>query len=643
MRHEHHPGAPARRPAGAVRRFAREEDGSMVVFGLFVALITFMTLGLAVDAMHAEYRRAKLQGTCDRAALAAADLDQPYVPAEVVQSYFDAAGMGDTLAGEPVVEETLNSRTVRASAAEDARTSFLHMVGVDTFALGADCAANETIPDVEVSLVLDVSSSMTSYDRLENMQDAAAAFVESVLPEDGAPISNDGGIVSVSLVPYSMSVNVTPAIRDWYDVDRIHDYSSCVMFPDAAFATTAIDPDETLRQYAHFDHKDGKYSGSDPARVARPLCPRTSSTDDGASPMVPFQTERAPLLDAIDDLEVVGATGIAAGMKWGLALLDPAAQGLAAHLQSLGRAEAEVAGRPYAFDRERTRKVAVLMTDGDPDGERDVFPVLRSDALSNVWYDPIGDRYSVLLRGRHLADFPYDQVDDEKKWDEESKADDDDVCAGPWAAVGVDSSDSDAMDDFAADGIRRVAADDQDDTCHPVWYWVEEKDRHHEWKGSKRGAFEGHPYSQHRDDPDARNDWDLLGASLVRLTWIEVLDRFTAHDFREFIWLHPRKRGYVQNAEWNIYSDVRDDTRDRPQSIARLLELCTVAKSQGIDIYTVAFEMDRISKPSRRELARELMEGCATADSYFFDVETNEIREAFSAIASQINQLRLIE
>ena len=631
-------------PRGALRRFAREEDGSMVVFSLFVAMITFVTLGLAVDAMHAEYERTKLQSTCDRSILAAADLDQPYVPAEVVRSYFDAAGLSDALGADAEVEQTLNSRTVRVRAEDRMPTSFLHMVGLDAIDFAADCAANETIPDVEVSLVLDVSTSMSSYGRLSNMQDAARDFVNAVLPPEGAAASEDGGTVSISLVPYSMSVNVTPEVRDWYNVDQIHDYSSCVMFDDADYDTTAIDPDQELRQYPHFDHVDGDYTGKDPWVVERPLCQRTSSDDDGDSPMLPFQTTHAPLLDAIDDFEVVGATGIAAGMKWGLALLDPAARGLADHLRAAGRAAPETAGRPYDFDREETTKIAILMTDGDPDGERDLHPAVRSGP-SNVWHDTLNDRYSVLLRGRYLRQYPYDRMDEDDAWASRDWL----GCGEPLDDLGIDIED-DAwfawMEDeghLIPDGIRRVAQGDENDRCHPVWYWVDDHDRTKHWRGSRKGDFRSHPYSLHRDHEEDRNDWDLLGDTLVRLTWQEVFDRFTLYDFGEFLWKRPRDAGWLSGNEWTILESPRRDTRDRGESIERLLNLCKVAKARGIQIYTVGFEMDRIGNYGRRKLARELLAGCATAPSYVFDVETVEINEAFRAIASQINQLRLIE
>jgi hypothetical protein len=72
--------------------------------------------GMAVDLMRYETTRAKLQGSLDRATLAAADLDQVMAPADVVRDYLDKAGMLHFLQGEPSVSQGINYRVVTAQA-----------------------------------------------------------------------------------------------------------------------------------------------------------------------------------------------------------------------------------------------------------------------------------------------------------------------------------------------------------------------------------------------------------------------------------------------------------------------------------------------------------------------------------------------
>lgn len=63
--------------------------------------------------------------------------------------------------------------------------------------------------------------------------------------------------------------------------------------------------------------------------------------------------------------------------------------------------------------------------------------------------------------------------------------------------------------------------------------------------------------------------------------------------------------------------------------------VCTAAKNAGIVIWGIGFEVD--------DHGADVLESCASSPSHFFRVEGVEISEAFSAIASQINQLRLTQ
>lgn len=67
---------------------------------------------------------------------------------------------------------------------------------------------------------------------------------------------------------------------------------------------------------------------------------------------------------------------------------------------------------------------------------------------------------------------------------------------------------------------------------------------------------------------------------------------------------------------------------------ARMLDLCAAAKAQGITIFTVGFEV-----PS---YADDEMEACASSSAHYFDVDGEDLSDAFAAIAHQISALRLV-
>ena len=635
-----------RRRRGTVG-LARGEDGTVTVFALFVFVVILMVAGLAIDSMRHERERARLQSTLDRAVLAAADLEQALDPADVVRDYFAAAGMDDALTVDPVVEDVmaqdlfsrdlLVSRTVTASASRTMPTLLLGLVGVETLVAATDAQAREAKLDVEISLVLDVSSSMLSYDRGRNMKAAASEFVETVMPrpED----QGTTGLVSLSLVPYSMTVNLGADLLARYAVQREHDYSSCVILGDADFRSTDLRPSQARRQYPHYDHGDAGYEATEPRRIRIPLCPRGQT-----NVMIPLATDRRVVTDAIAGLQFWGSTGIDAGMRWGVAMLDPDSRPVVDGLVRDDRVATAAAGRPLDYGGENSIKVAVLMTDGDPDPQRDLRPALRS-GWSNVWHDTVTDRYSVLLRGRAIANYPYASV-----------------LAGSTITQCGHKMTRAEIDALPADepGIMRVAPGSRDDDCAPRWYWVDEARIHDEWVNSSKGAFRDHPQSgaaaafrasgasadSDGDGVADRYDWDAVGwtprrGGLRRLTNQEVLDRFTGVDSREFLYRHPRNEGWLTGAEWTILGEPKVETTSVDGAVARLDELCAAAKARGVVIYTIGFELDRIDDAGKRRKARKLMSECASSGAHYFDVDAVQISEAFSTIATQISQLRL--
>ena len=171
------PTATRRVLSRGLSRFAREEDGVMVVLTIYMFLIMLLVAGIGVDMMRFEMERTRLQNTLDRAVLAAADLDQTLDPKDVVMDYFDKSGLGDRLTRDDVeVIKDVGYRNVKARARTTVNTQFMHMTGVDTMVAPASGAAEEEIDNFEVSLVLDISGSMRFGDRIGDLRPAARKF-----------------------------------------------------------------------------------------------------------------------------------------------------------------------------------------------------------------------------------------------------------------------------------------------------------------------------------------------------------------------------------------------------------------------------------------------------------------------------------
>ena len=83
------------RARGAAGRFARNEDGAIVFFAVFVFLMMLIVAGIGIDVMRYERDRANMQYTLDRAVLAASSLGQRQDPETVVRDYLSLAGLID--------------------------------------------------------------------------------------------------------------------------------------------------------------------------------------------------------------------------------------------------------------------------------------------------------------------------------------------------------------------------------------------------------------------------------------------------------------------------------------------------------------------------------------------------------------------
>ncbi|NNE87879.1 MAG: hypothetical protein HKN27_07360 [Silicimonas sp.] len=231
--------------------------------------------------------------------------------------------------------------------------------------------------------MLDISSSMNGSNRLTNLKTAMNEFITRVIPED----SSGPSTISVSIIPYSMTVNPGDMISSYYDIQGKHSYSSCVFFENTAFDTLAIDVDEPLERYSHY--ADGSSGYHADGTINLPYCPDNE--------ILVHSTLRSELSQAVADLRGWDATGIDIGVKWGLHLLDPSFRPVLSDLASKGDRSADLINSPGAYSSRLVKKIMVLMSDGENDGQRDLVREEFREGPSPVWIDPDTGDYSVLV------------------------------------------------------------------------------------------------------------------------------------------------------------------------------------------------------------------------------------------------------
>lgn len=361
----------SRHVARLVAQFGRAQDGAIIVLGLIIFVLMLMVSGLAVDVMRYENERTRLQGTTDRAVLAATSIlntNATMTPAELAQAYFDAEGLGQFAAGNIAVTESAeDGRRVRITPNAQMDTMFLRMSGVDDLVMSAPGAAWQRAgedgsgpPRVEVVMVLDRSGSMgrttsTGFSRLHEMKLAAKSFAETLFDE------TTPGNISLSLVSYNDWVLPAPGMLN--HMLRVDGSGACMDFDDWGDVRDGIGPPAT-------PGGGGPYGGNTeaPAGVGQNSRnaegTRTNCWTNPAFEIKPMVDNLATFEGYVDALTSGGTTSIDLGARFGAMLLDPDMRGFIDSLVDSDDLPDSMSGRPFDWDEPNVHRVFVLLTDG---------------------------------------------------------------------------------------------------------------------------------------------------------------------------------------------------------------------------------------------------------------------------------------
>lgn len=328
-----------------IKQFSRAEDGVMLALVMVMMLVMFTVAGIGVDLMRTEMERTRLQQTIDSSALAAAHKDNQILPKQVVMDYFAKADLASYVTEDDITIGGENGGTsVMVDLRAEVKTPFLKNIGFETFTVPARGRAEQAYGNSEVSLVLDISGSMDENSRMTRLHTAAKEFVDTVLTDDSS------NRVSLSLVPYTGDVNAGWEIFSRMNVRQLHNYSYCVQFTPDDFSTTAVSPDDHYLHGQHFSHVDRNFNYIS--------CPTQSYEQITA-----LSQNREALKTQIGRLTGRERTSIHIGVKWGAALLDPAARPLVNDMVDDSLIDEVFRDRPANFNSQ-SMKVLVVMTDG---------------------------------------------------------------------------------------------------------------------------------------------------------------------------------------------------------------------------------------------------------------------------------------
>ena len=365
-------------------RFRRAEDGALMIFGLMLFVLMLMMGGLVVDLMRGEATRTNLANTLDRCTLSAAALSQTLDREGVVRDCMTKAGIADQLASVTVTSGG-NSAVVTATGRADTRPIFLHMLGIDEFYVGSLSKAEQSISNLEIVLVLDVSGSMTGT-KLANLKIAADQFVDTILAND------PNHRASISIVPYNAQVNIGPDLVSKFNITHPNGVANdnCIEIPASAFNSLALSQTDPMPMmaYADINNTTDRINGFVlPTSTFAVPNYGSASCKPSTVNVVRLPNNDGEVLKAqIDALQAGGNTSITLGMKWGATLIDPSMRPVYTQFIAADKIPANIPNRPFAYDDANSMKIIVLMTDGEhvsharvkDDYKSGPSPILRS-------------------------------------------------------------------------------------------------------------------------------------------------------------------------------------------------------------------------------------------------------------------------
>lgn len=387
----------------SVERFSKDEDGHIIPFTVIMLTLMLTLAGVGVDIIHFETVRTRLQQTLDRATLAAASLTQERNAELVVRDYFAKADLTEELT---LVQYTksMNASNVRAEAEAEITPIFMNLYDLSNStkltARGVS-EAEQRLNNIEIMLVLDISGSMLGT-KLTNLKTAASEFVDTVLDQDPE------GRVSIGIVPYNGQVNLPQYLQNLYTSVDDHGVANvnCFDLPGSTYSSLTLSRTAGMPVTAHadtFTTVTTSYIAPTDTN-ARPVVtntwcpPHNNPRGDGVAStnFVRAPTnDRVALKAHINGLVAVGATSTNAGMKWGMALLDPSAATVWDGMIAAGMTPAQFGNRPFSYSDPDSMKIVVLMTDGEHFAEERVNAGYRS-GNSPIWRNPSDGRYSVF-------------------------------------------------------------------------------------------------------------------------------------------------------------------------------------------------------------------------------------------------------
>jgi Flp pilus assembly protein TadG len=325
-----------------IKKFQGDERGSIaIMFGL-TAFVLFWCVGLAIDGARAYAVNSRITAAIDAAALAGArgmrlnnlnDDETRKLTRKYFQLNFEATG-GDYSMMDPKDPPVYIDRaagSVEIVAQAKVPTIFGTIGGIDSMTVAKGSIAVFTSKDLEISMQLDLTGSMSEFDdsgtrKIDSLKTATNDFIDIMLPDIAT-----GQKVRVGLAPFSSGVNAGDYFKD-------------------------VNGNRTSNNKCTFERQSPTNQTTDDAPSGQDILKISSQAGGAPCPqaeVIALTDSKSTLKDSVSNFTASNSTAGHLGTAWAYYLLSSKWSGIWPS-----------SSRPANYNDANTRKIAILMTDG---------------------------------------------------------------------------------------------------------------------------------------------------------------------------------------------------------------------------------------------------------------------------------------
>lgn len=380
--------------------FLKDRQGAVAITIALVSVALIGLIALGVDFARSYAVKSRLGYAIDAAALyGGSNIASPTVEADM-RKIFDANFPNDYLGTYNVqFNPTVDVKDDTVAVAVDASipTTLGRIMGIDKIDIGTANEARRAVTGIELTMVLDITSSMNRSGKMPAMKAAAQGLID-ILYGGETVVQN----FWVSLVPFKAAVNVGDQYTSW-----LKDYTPSKFSPstwkgcvearyggnietDGNDVTDAPPSVEKFKPYFYESGYKGENFWPKGGSVREDIhygrydrSPLVYGPNVGCgyeiTPLTADKTVISGAIGRLDWWQVVGGTQTSTGLVWGWRTLSPKWRGLW---------QGAPVNLPLDYHEPFMQKVAIVLTDGN-----------------NTWFDDQYTAYEARPSGQSAGLF----------------------------------------------------------------------------------------------------------------------------------------------------------------------------------------------------------------------------------------------